>query len=204
MPLEYVCCVCGEKRYYPEFLNEPLPEQAKWSFGKTGLVYCPKHNPDTWKEVKPGEGVSWDFGPGKKLYVRERMDMKRFKKLKRYVRAVVCPYHDEQEPSMVVDFRKRSAYCFGCKREYPFEEVMADFMEGLDKVIDDMAEQEQEKGSDFITNEQGEPEMLINPSKEEFLQQLSGSIYQVDEKRDNITIPYRIFQKMLEFLREDC
>ena len=36
---------------------------------------------------------------------------------------IVCPFHQEETPSLVIDHITCRAYCFGCRKEYTLDEV---------------------------------------------------------------------------------
>jgi DNA primase len=38
---------------------------------------------------------------------------------------IICPFHDEKTPGLVIDYDKDEGYCFGCKKKYTREELEA-------------------------------------------------------------------------------
>lgn len=46
---------------------------------------------------------------------------------------MICPFHEEQTPSMILHWDIRKAYCFGCQKEYSFSDVAIKVLENKDK-----------------------------------------------------------------------
>ena len=52
---------------------------------------------------------------------------------------MICPFHNEETPSLVIDYDKQEAHCFGCDKTYTFKQLDDRLMEVL---IDDIKETE--------------------------------------------------------------
>ena len=37
--------------------------------------------------------------------------------------AIICPFHDEKTPSLVLDRKNKTAHCFGCDKDYTMDQV---------------------------------------------------------------------------------
>lgn len=57
------------------------------------------------------------------------------KKQPRY-KAVLCPFHNEKTPSMVVDSKLKKVYCFGCEKEYTLDETIEKYQEIMGDIQD--------------------------------------------------------------------
>ena len=49
---------------------------------------------------------------------------------------MICPFHSEETPSLVIDYDKQEAHCFGCDKTYTFQELDDRLMEVLDDDTD--------------------------------------------------------------------
>ena len=46
--------------------------------------------------------------------------------------SMICPFHNEETPSLVIDNDKKTAHCFGCNKTYTFKELDDRLLEVLD------------------------------------------------------------------------